>query len=344
MVDISLSRLGRPALYVAAGTVTGLVLDWLLARYARRHLSPERQYAGALAAALRGLPTALGVIVGLRLATASLDLSLHALETSTTVLQVIAVLAATVVGARVAGVLVAEWLGRAGSRLPSSTIFVNATRVTVFGVGILAALGTLGISIAPMVTALGVGGLAVGLALQDTLGNLFSGMQILMSRQIEPGDFIRLETGEEGWVHDVTWRNTTIRQATNDLVVVPNVKLGSSLVTNYTTLDAEHIVWVQAGVAYASDLEEVERVTLEVAREVQREVPGAVADHEPILRFSTFGESSVGLRVALRGRTYPDRWLLVHEMIKRLHGRYAAEGIEIPLPQREVHVRSSEAQ
>ena len=134
-------------------------------------------------------------------------------------------------------------------------------------------LATVGISVAPLITALGVGGLAVGLALQPTLENVFSGIQLLASKQIQPGDFIRLETGEEGIVLDVTWRNTTVQKLTNDVALVPNSVLARATVTNFTTLDPEFVLLIPVSFASAGDPDQVERIALEVAREVIAEMP-----------------------------------------------------------------------
>jgi small-conductance mechanosensitive channel len=94
-------------------------------------------------------------------------------------------------------------------------------------------------------------------------------------------------------------------------------------------------------VSYDSDLGHVERVTIEVGREVLREVPGGVAEFQPFIRYNAFAESSIQFTVILRAREVVDQYLLRHEFIKRLHARYRAEGIEIPFPQRTVHLSPS---
>ena len=94
-------------------------------------------------------------------------------------------------------------------------------------------LNAVGVSITPIITALGVGGLAMALALQDTLSNLFAGIHILAEHTIRIGDFIRLETGQEGYVEDISWRTTRIRMLPNNMVIVPNSKLAQSVVVNY---------------------------------------------------------------------------------------------------------------
>lgn len=291
-----------------------------------------------VATSLRGLPTILALIVGIGLAAARVDLEPRTMDTLAAVLRALAVLAVTAKAALLGGRLVRHMTSREDVPLPSSTIFVNLTLAITWILGALIMLAALDISITPLLTALGVGGLAVGLALQPTLENLFSGVQVLMSRQIEPGDFVQLESGEQGWVEDVTWRNTTIKLFSNDLVIVPNTTIAKSRIVNFTTTDAEHVTWVDIGVAYGSDLEEVERITVETARELQQDGTGSVPDYEPLFRFTDFGDSAIGLTVSLRSESIIDRWVLRHEFIKCIHKRYAEAGIEIPFPQRTVHL------
>lgn len=246
------------------------------------------------------------------------------------------VLAATLASARVIGAMVHSFtLSRSGVA-GSASIFVNIVRITVISVGILVLLQTLGISVAPLLTALGVGGLAVALALQDTLANLFAGVHILASKKVQPGDYVQLGTGQEGYVVDINWRNTIVRQLPDNLLIVPNSKLASAIMVNYHQPAPQMSVLVQVGVSYDSDLSEVERVTGEVGKEVMTEVPGGVPEHDPFIRYHTFGESSINFSVILRAREFADQYLVKHEFIKRLHKRYRAEGIEIPYPIRAV--------
>jgi small-conductance mechanosensitive channel len=245
--------------------------------------------------------------------------------------------------ARLAGFMVRS-VGGANHALPAARILRNLATVSVFLVGVLITLATIGVSVAPLLTALGVGGLAVGLALQDTLANLFAGFHILVSRQVRPGDFIRLSSGEEGYVEDVTWRYTTIRRLPNDLIIVPNAQLASAVTANFSLPSSEQGVLVDVSVAYEEDLERVERVTLEVARDVLRSVIGGVEGFAPLVRFHTFGDDGIGFTVVLRGKHFTDQYLLKHEFVKRLHARYADEGITIPYPQRTIHWQPQHAE
>jgi small-conductance mechanosensitive channel len=256
------------------------------------------------------------------------------------VLVVLVVVSITWVAARVAGELVGRAMSHDGARLPAASLVENVVRGVIFVLGALVVLQTLGISIVPIITALGVGGLAVALALQDTLSNFFAGLHILATRRIRPGDFIRLDSGEEGHVEDVTWRHTSIRQGSNVLTIVPNAKLAAAVTTNYSLPDPATIVQVPCGVAYGSDLAAVERVTLDVARDVMRQAEGGVPAFEPLVRFTGLGDSAVTFSVVLQVREQPLAGTVRHELIKRLYEQFGREGIEIPFPQRVVHLRN----
>ena len=223
---------------------------------------------------------------------------------------------------------------RADRALPSPTLVTSLAQILVASLGAIIILQNQGIEITPIVTALGIGGLAVALALQDTLGNLFAGVQIILSRQVRPADYIRLESGEQGYVTDVKGRNTTIRTFPDgNLVIVPNSKLASAVVKNFSL--PTHSLWISipVGVSYASDLEEVERATLETAREVMGEIEDT-QDPEPVLRFEGFGESSIDFQVRIHCRDFTEQFAIRHAFIKRLHARYRTLGIVIPFPMR----------
>lgn len=222
---------------------------------------------------------------------------------------------------------------------PSTSLSVNVIRIAIIAVGALVIMSQLGISITPLLTALGVGSLAVALALQDTLSNLFAGFHIIGSGVIRTGDYIKLESGENGYVVDIGWRATRIRELPNNIIIIPNSRIATSIIKNFYGPDKEMAVLVQVGVSYGSDLEKVERVTIEVGKEVMNQVQGGVPGFEPFIRYHTFGDSSINFSVILRGKEVVDQYLVTHEFIKRLHKRYSKEGIEIPFPQRVIHTQ-----
>ena len=289
--------------------------------------------------ALKGVVLLWGILIGILIALQVVTIPENIRNTLWSMTTVAILFSVTIFFANVLGEFVVSYTAKYSETLPSTSIFRNITRLVILIIGFLIILQTIGISISPLLTALGVGGLAVALALQDTLSNLFAGIHILVSKQVRPGDFIKLETGEEGYVVDISWRNTTIRMLPNNLVVIPNSKLASSIVTNYYMPEKILSVLVSVGVSYDSDLEKVEEIVIEVAKEVMQTVPGGVPEFEPFVRYSSFGDFSINFSVIMRAKEYTDQFLIRHEFIKRLHKRFKKEGIEIPFPITTVYLK-----
>jgi small-conductance mechanosensitive channel len=216
------------------------------------------------------------------------------------------------------------------SHVTVPTVLHFAIRRARFDVLII--LNSLGIAITPLLTALGVGGLAIALASKDTLANLFSGIQIVASRQLRPGDYIKIESRFEGVVEDVNWRNTTIRELANNLIVIPNEKLAQSIFTNYHLPQAELTVSVPVAVAYGSDLDEVEWVALDAASAALADMHAQVGDR-PYVRFRDLSESTVNLTVHVRMPEFADQFQARSYLIKRLYDGFNRTGLG-PMPQR----------
>ncbi|WP_306188920.1 mechanosensitive ion channel family protein [Streptomyces sp. MK5] len=331
------------AIAVAAGLLAAFVSRGLL-RWLAKHAERTR-WSGddVIVDALRTVVPWAVIAGGAAGAAAALPLRTAVQHHVNQALTVLLIAVVTASAARVVGDLVRSLTQSRSGVAGSASIFVNITRALVLAMGFLVVLQTLGVSIAPLLTALGVGGLAVALALQDTLANLFAGVHILASKTVQVGDYIRLSSGEEGYVEDINWRQTTVRQLSNNLVIIPNGRLAGTNMTNFTRPEQQLTILVQAGVDYDSDLEHVERVTTEVVAEVMTGITGAVPDHEPAVRFHTFGESSIDFTVILGVGEFSDQYRIKHEFIKRLHRRYREEGIGIPFPQRTVTIQSGSA-
>lgn len=230
------------------------------------------------------------------------------------------------------------------ANLPNTSIFENLVRLAIFTVGLLVILQTLGVSILPIITALGVGGLAISLALQDTLANLFAGLQMIFARQIKVGDTIQLENGQAGVVKDIGWRTTAIKQYNGNIVILPNGKMASSIITNYAIPHPELTVTLPLTVALDSNLEQVESLVVEAAKEVglrlyTEKYPKRKTDEfEPLVRYQSYGEAWVNLNVYLPFKNFMDAGQVRHELLKALHQRFMNEGIRLPFPQHIVHL------
>jgi len=280
----------------------------------------------------KGIPTLLGILIGLYAAMEILTIPPRPLLFLQTIFHSLVILSLTLMVAHLGSGYLKQKLGKTSENFASTSILATTVDLTVYAIGILIMLESFGVSISPLITALGVGGLATALALQDTLVNLFSGINILVSKQIKIGDFVKLSSGEEGHVVDMNWRNTTIKTPTENMVVVPNQKIASSIITNYTQPVTECSISIPIGVSYESDLEHVEKVTAEVAKEILQETKGGVKTFEPFIRYASFAESSINFNVILRVKSVTDQSLIRHEFLKRIHARYQKERIIIPFP------------
>jgi small-conductance mechanosensitive channel len=258
-------------------------------------------------------------------------------------LMIFYIFSATMIIARVVSGLIKIKATGTDAIIPSSSIISNIVIIIIYCIGLLIILQSQGISITPVLTALGVGGLAVALALQPTLSNLFAGLQIISSGNFNKGDFVKLSTGEDGFIEDITWRSTTIRAASDHIIIVPNSKLADMTVSNYYLPQHEITFAVEIGVSYESDLTKVEKITKEVIKETLQQSEDGVKEFEPEISFIAFAESSIRLKAFLRVNNYSAQFQVRSGFLKKLHERYNKEGIIIPYPTRSIFLtRGSE--
>jgi len=331
-----------PPLVVLALTLT---VGWLAKHYVFRALqqraaATRTQLDDMLIRSLRGPFMLWVLILGVHLGVQSSRLPESVLRLSSRLLLVLWIVSLTIASARLAGYLVRYYGGQLQGALPVTSLTENLARIAVAGIGAMILLNALGVEITPILAALGVGGLAVALALQDTLSNLFAGFYISLAGQIRVGDYIKLDSGEEGYVLDITWRSTTIRALANNMVIVPNSKLAHAIVTNYHLPEKNMRVSIPVGVSYDSDPDEVERILLEVANEGAQEIPGLLAEPAPVVRFTPgFGDSSLNFTLICQVAEFGDQYAVQHELRKRILKRFRRAGIEIPYPIRTVYLR-----
>lgn len=254
-------------------------------------------------------------------------------------IDVLIVLSITLAVANLTGRLFVNYVKTSDLPIPPTGLMHGVIKGTVIVIGCLVVLNMLGISITPLITALGVGGLAVALALQDTLANLFSGIHILLEKSVRIGDFVKLESGEEGYVEDITWRTTRVRMLPNNMVIIPNSKLAKSIVTNYCLPEKRLSLLIPVSVSYSCDPAAVEEVLIDEAKRSVGDIPGLLGDPGPFVRFIPgFGESSLDFTLICQVGEFVDQYPAQHELRKRIFARFKAEGIEIPFPQRTVHI------
>jgi small-conductance mechanosensitive channel len=279
---------------------------------------------------------ALGIYLGLAFS----DLPERYVFYISRIIHVIVILSVTIAASNLSGRVFKGYIQQANLPLPTTGLAYGMLKAIIIMIGILIILSVLGISIAPLLTALGVGGLAVALALQDTLANLFAGIHILVEQSIRVGDFVKLESGQEGYVDDITWRTTRIRMLPNNMVVIPNSKLAQSVVTNYYLPEKRMSLLIPIGVSYSADPDQVERILVEEAKKGAADIPGLLATPEPFVRFIPgFGDSSLDFTLICQVAEFTDQYFAQHELRKRIFKRFKEAGIEIPFPHRTVYLR-----
>jgi len=313
--------------------IVGLIFDKVIHRKIKKWVAKTSfKYDDIIVNSFDNISLYLFLLLGAFIGLQSINISSNIYNIVEKIILILLIFLIIIAGSRIAVGFIDNYTEKINQYLPKSSIFQNITKILIFSIGALIILQTLGISITPIITAMGVGGLAVALAFQETLTNLFAGLHILASRQIKIGDFIKLDNGIEGFVEDISWRYTIIKQMPNNMVIIPNSSLASAIVTNFNLPDKEMNFIVQVGVSYDSDLEFVEKVTLEVAKDVMKTFPGGVPEFEPLIRFHTFGDFSINFNVILRAKEYADQFPIRNEFIKRLHKKYKEVGITIPFP------------
>ncbi|HSL92336.1 MAG TPA: mechanosensitive ion channel family protein [Candidatus Limnocylindrales bacterium] len=333
-----------PALVALAATAALCVIRALTLRLFRKWAEKtEARIDGILVGALRTPSLYWCLAIGIYSGVAVSDLPDRHLTYISKAVQVLIILSITIAATHLAGRLLGEYIRKSELPVPATGLAQGIIKGSILVVGFLVILSAAGISITPILTALGVGGLAVALALQDTLANLFAGIYILAEKSIRVGDFVRLESGQEGTIEDITWRTTRIRMLPNNMVVIPNHKLTQSVLTNYSLPDKRMSLLIPVAVSYSSDPDKVERVLAEEAKKAVGEISGLLGDPAPFVRFIPgFGDSSLDFTLICQVGEFVDQYLVQHELRKRILRRFREEGIEIPFPQRTVHLKGED--
>lgn len=324
-----------PGVTALAVTVSALIFRAALVRTLRRWLGPTNALH-VLLAAVRFPSILWCVVVGLFVAIQTLDPALlprRLAQQLNLVLEAAVILSATFTVAAMLGTLVAAAGERRALGVGVTGLARAAVRVFVLVIGGLILLDLLGVKITPLLTALGVGGLAVALALQDSLSNLFAGVHLLADRPIRVGDYVKIADTIEGYVVDVGWRSTRVRTLQNNVVIVPNKRVAESVIVNYDMPERRMALTVAVGVAYGSDPERVEAVLLDEAKKAAIEVTGLLAEPPPAVRLMPgFGLYGLDFTLSCQVASFVDQYVVQHELRKRVLRRLRTEGIDLPYP------------
>ena len=342
--------LGIVAVFCAVAFLVNFILGQVLNLLVRRHESPLQSAEIRVIGALRTPAILIIVVYGIRLALTSLTQSpvsslgfisnLDRLGHNAWLLAITAVVCYTISRLIIA---IMRWYS---SRAPQDTrtalntviwpILIRITSIIVFTLGALVALDLMGVPITPLLAGLGIGGLAVALALSPTIASFIAGTYVVAEGHISEGDYVEIDSERSGFVTSIGWRSTVLLNIYNNVIIVPNNLITESVVINYATPTPAVAGTVECGVSYSSDLKEVTRICLEVTQEVIDESGEANKDYEPSVRFFEFADSNINFRIFFQGIDRLAMFAIRHEIIIRLHARFAEEGIEINYPVRKL--------
>ncbi|HJW97384.1 MAG TPA: mechanosensitive ion channel family protein [archaeon] len=337
----------RAVIVVALSFVLAKVVNYSLKHYVVKVTSRTRTSLDDMLVSALGRPIILGfVLYGLYYGLTSIEYLLPHATLVNQFFLFVWIYFSAFVGARLINALF-DWYAKDVAVKTESKLdehFLPALKKLVyllaFLLGSVFLMDRLGVEITTVVATLGIGGLAVALALQDTLSNFFAGAYTTVDKPIRVNDFIELETGERGYVLEIGWRTTKIKKLDNNILIIPNNKIAQNRIINYDAGESWMTAGLACGVAYDSDLDKVESVAIDVTKKVMKEHAGITdfKKHTPSVRFSEFGDSNIKFNLWFDVKKATDQFRVKHELIKALKKRFDKEGIEISYPVRKLEM------
>jgi small-conductance mechanosensitive channel len=328
-IDIGL----RPEIVVPLFMLLLLVLAALLVRLVS---SAAVRWLGETAAPQLGFPIGCAVVIGgLLLVLPELPLNARLGKWLTGGLDIALVLACAMSLSRIAVAAVSAYATRHPSVAPALGVARATVRVAVAILALITALESLGVPVAPLLTTLGIGSLAVALALQDTLANFFAGLYLLADRPVRTGDYVKLQEGAEGYVEAIGWRSSRLRTSSNNIVVVPNVKLSTAILTNFHLPVANVTMTVTVTVPYSADPDVVEKAFTDELERVVTQV-AELRGGRPVVRLAELTDAGQVWRCTVDATDVDTQAVAGHEIRKRLLARLKREGITLTTRERVV--------
>jgi small-conductance mechanosensitive channel len=307
-----------PLIWIAVGLAIGIGVNRLLLRIARGKFGKAHPWFAIGIDAIRAGIVPWFLMAGIHAAMITSALDRNVVRIFDDVLLVLAFGSLTWVAARFAGGVIHAESARFGPRVLSSSLLATMVQTVIILVGIMIILQSLGVRVEALLTALGVGGLAVGLALQPTLGNLFGGLQLVASRALRPGDYVSV-SGYEGFVEDITWRTTSIRDLANNLVIVPNQTIATSIFVNYRLPVPAVALEIPFTIKAGADVDKVEQAALSAANDSLAALGAStIGGVPPSVRFEQLTDGNIQARLVFRIPDTLDASQARNETVKRL--------------------------
>ncbi len=214
-------------------------------------------------------------------------------------------------------------------------VFHRISGIFISVIGLLFILPVWGIQIGPLLTSLGIAGVAVAFALQNTLGNIFGGMSLILDKNITVGDRIKVDSDVVGTVTDVGLRSTKIKTQDNELIIIPNGKLADSKITNFMLPDSNLRVSFNFSVGYDSDIPKVKELVLNALKKVDF----VLSEPKPNILLLEIGDFALNFRVFFWINHFDLKIDATAVATEEIYNALRKEGIEIPYPTKTVYMK-----
>jgi MscS family membrane protein len=228
------------------------------------------------------------------------------------------------------------WAKKTKNHIDSQLVLLIHRTITVacYVTAALWVLAAWGIEVGPLLAGLGIGGLALALALQPTLSNIFGGVSLILDKAIKVGDTIKLQSGEGGTVYDIGLRSTKIKTWNNQIIIISNSKLVDSMVTNFNQPDRTIRIDIEFGVAYGSKIDKVKKIALDCLKGEKN----IIKTPEPKVWFTEMDDSSLNFKLMFYADDLNNKWTTHQNVITKLYESLNKNRVTIPFPQREIWV------
>ncbi len=281
------------------------------------------------------------ILIGVRLAIIPLGLAENITRISTLIVSSFIIMLVTYIIIAVIDVLLDNWGKKWAERTKTSldqhllNLLHRFSKIIFSILGFLFILDVWGIKIGALLASLGIAGIAVAFALQNTLGNIFGGISMIIDKTIKVGDVIALDPETRGTVMDIGLRSTKIRTFNNQIITIPNGKLAANKIENYVQPDPSARVLIQFGVAYGSNINKVKKIVMKVIDKID----DLKKDKEPFVRFIEMGDSALIFKVYFWVNSYKNRIPATDQANEGIYNALNKAKINIPYPQMDVHIK-----
>lgn len=282
------------------------------------------------------------LLLGLYIALIPLELPEKLSTVINDVILSLCVICFSIIGIKVIDVILDiwgnEWAKKTESSLDDALLplFHKTSKVLFFIFCLVIIIKVWGFNISGLLAGVGIAGMVLGLALKDSLANIFGGISIVMDKSVKVGDKVKLGSGELGVIQDIGLRSTKLKTYDNELITIPNGKLSESIIINYVQPDDKHRAIVKFGVEYGNDVDKVKKVALKAIQGI----PDATyddPDRQPVVVFSEMGDFSLNFS-ALIWSTWQKSHGVKLEATKRIYEAMNKAEIGIAFPTRTIHM------